>query len=117
VISHYWEANHHPVAVLNGDASRKVLEIVAWVASNVTLSAAGSSDPEDDSLDYSWSFYKQPSLYKEEILIESNSSASTTVTIPSDAGGKNIHIILQLLDDGSPHLYSYRRLGPRASLR
>lgn len=42
--------------------------------------------------------------------IENSSSASSTVTIPSDASGKNIHVILEIHDDGSPNLYAYRRV-------
>jgi hypothetical protein len=32
------------------------------------------------------------------------------VAIPSNARGKNIHIILELHDNGSPNLYAYRRV-------
>lgn len=42
--------------------------------------------------------------------IQNKSSKSTSVTIPSNAGGKNIHIILELYDNGSPNLYAYRRV-------
>ena len=30
--------------------------------------------------------------------------------IPSNAGGKNLHMILELHDDGKPNLYAYRRV-------
>jgi len=110
ITENYADANHHPLAVLNGDTTRQVLEVSASPGSNVRLSAAGSSDPDGDSLNYSWTFYEEPSSYRGKVSIETNSSASTTVTIPSDAGGKNIHIILKLHDNGSPNLYAYRRM-------
>ena len=56
VTSRYSDANHHPIAVVNGDTSKRVLEVSASPGSSVALSANGSSDPDDDSLAYSWSF-------------------------------------------------------------
>jgi hypothetical protein len=110
VSSKFSEANHHPVAVVNGDTSRRVLEVTASVGSSVTLDARGSSDPDDDSLVYSWSFYKEPSSYDESVTIESREDASATVSVPPNASGKDIHIILEVHDDGSPNLYAYRRV-------
>jgi len=106
----YADANHHPIAVVNGDATKQVLEVSASPGSRVTLSAAGSSDPDDDSLAYSWMFYREPSSYRESVKIENELSASATVTVPADASGKNIHIVLEVHDDGVPHLYAYRRV-------
>jgi len=108
--SDYSKANHHPVAVVNGNATKQVLAVTAAPGSTVVLSAAGSSDPDGDSLAYSWSFYKEPSSYSGAVSIQNSSSASATVTIPSDAGGKTIHIILEMHDNGSPNLFAYRRI-------
>ena len=108
--SDYAKANHHPIAVVNGDRTRQVLEISASPGSTVALSAHGSSDPDDDSLVYAWSFYKDPSSCKVSVSIENESSQSASVVVPSDAGGKTIHIILELHDNGSPNLYAYRRV-------
>jgi hypothetical protein len=110
ITSKYSDANHHPVAVVNGDTSKRVLEVSATTGSSITLSAAGSSDPDDDSLIYSWSFYKEPSSYNESVTIQSHDTASATVSVPSNASGKSIHIILELHDDGAPNLYAYRRV-------
>ncbi len=110
IASNYADANHHPIAVVNGDTSRQVLEVSVSPGSNVTLSADGSSDPDGDSLVYSWSFYSEPSSYSGNVTIENGSSDSATVAIPSNGGGKNIHIILELHDNGSPNLYAYRRV-------
>ncbi|MBL7186924.1 MAG: DUF1593 domain-containing protein [Phycisphaerae bacterium] len=108
--SDYSKANHHPVAVVNGDTTRQVLEASASAGSSLTLSAAGSSDPDNNSLTYKWSFYQEPSSYKGPVSIKNRSSASVTVVIPSNASGKNIHMILELHDNGSPNLYAYRRV-------
>jgi hypothetical protein len=106
----YSDANHHPIAVVNDDISRRVLEVTAAPGSTVDLSAAGSSDPDEDALSYAWSFYQEPSSYKGEVIIEDTSAATAKVKIPSNAGGKNLHVILELHDDGKPNLYAYRRV-------
>jgi hypothetical protein len=106
----YSKANHHPVAVLNADTTRQVLEVSAPAGSTVALIADGSSDPDGDSLVYSWFFYQEPSSYSGAVPIKNSSSASATVIIPLNASGKNIHMILGLHDNGSPNLYAYRRV-------
>ena len=110
ITSKYSDANHHPIAIVNGDTSRRVLEVSVSPGSSVTLSADGSSDPDNDSLTYVWSFYKEPSSYDESVKIENSSASSAKVTVPPDASGKNIHIILEVHDDGAPNLYAYRRV-------
>jgi hypothetical protein len=109
VTGNYAEANHHPVAVVNGDTSRRVLEVSAAPGSTVKLDANGSSDPDNNALNYAWSFYEEASSYGGSVKIE-NHSSTATVSIPHDAGGKNIHVILELHDNGSPNLYAYRRV-------
>lgn len=110
ITSTYADANHHPFAVVNGDASRQVLRISASPGSSVTLSAEGSGDPDGDSLVYSWSFYPEPGSYGGSVDVQDSSSASATVSVPSDAGGTTMHMILELHDTGSPNLYAYRRV-------
>jgi hypothetical protein len=106
----YEDANHHPVAVLNGDNSRQVLTLTASAGSSLKLSAAGSSDPDGDELIYSWSFYEEPSSYDGSVSIQNSSSANAILKIPEDAGDKTIHVILEVHDKGTPSLYAYRRL-------
>ena len=86
------------------------MEVSTSPGSSLALSADGSSDPDGDSLIYSWSFYKEPSFYSGSVSIKNSSSASSTVAIPSNASGKNIHMILEIHDNGSPNLYAYRRV-------
>lgn len=109
ITSNYSEANHHPVAVLNGDTSKQVLEMSASAGSHVNLSAEGSSDPDGHELFFSWWCYREPSSYKGTVTILNSDSVSATVEIPSDASGKTIHVILEIHDNGAPNLYAYRR--------
>ncbi len=110
ITKNYKDANHHPIAVLNGDKSRKVMEMTAVPGATVTLSANGSSDPDGDKLNYSWTYYDEPSSYDGPVEITNSKSSTANIRIPTDAGGKNIHIILELFDDGEPNLYAYRRM-------
>jgi hypothetical protein len=104
------EANHFPVAVLNGDTTMQILEMVVAPGQQVTLDASASSDPDGNKLQYSWQYYKESSSYNGDIAIQGDTSPTAKVTVPSGASGKSVHIILVLHDDGSPSLHAYRRM-------
>ncbi|MBN2575633.1 MAG: DUF1593 domain-containing protein [Deltaproteobacteria bacterium] len=110
ITSKYSDANHQPIAVVNGDKSRNVLEVSAAGGSSVTLSAEGSSDPDGNTLAYAWQFYKEPSSYTGSVTIDGASSASANVAVPTGASGKTIHVIFELKDNGKPALVAYRRV-------
>lgn len=42
--------------------------------------------------------------------IEGASAATAAVALPADAGGKTIHVILELSENGAPSLVAYRRV-------
>ncbi len=106
--SSYSSVNHHPIAVLNNDQTRDVLEIYASPGSTVDLSAAGSTDPDGNALNYSWSYYQAASTYSGSVSVGGN-GANASVQIPSNANNTEIHVILTITDNGSPSLYAYRR--------
>ncbi|AWW33330.1 hypothetical protein DN752_23740 [Echinicola strongylocentroti] len=110
ITSNYQDANHHPIVVLDGDKTRKVLYRTVAAGTTITLNAAGSSDPDGDGLHYKWSFYKEAGSYKGALTIKNHTSLKTDLEIPLDAKGKSIHIILEVYDEGEPNLYAYRRL-------
>jgi hypothetical protein len=53
------DANHNPVAVVNGDSGKEPLVIHAKVGNPVTLSAAGTSDPDGNKVKYTWWYYQE----------------------------------------------------------
>ncbi|MCF8358875.1 MAG: DUF1593 domain-containing protein [Prolixibacteraceae bacterium] len=117
VTNNYAEANHHPIAIVNGDSSLQVIEVPAKPGSTINLSAEGSSDPDGQSLSYKWFYYKGAGTYDGSVIVQNSTSASASVVIPEDATGKEIHIILEMHDSGSPALYAYRRVIINTKLR
>ncbi|GAB2632200.1 nucleoside hydrolase-like domain-containing protein [Belliella aquatica] len=110
ITSKYEDANHHPIAVLEGDQGRNVLIKTVSAGESIELSAEGSSDPDGDKLNYKWSFYNEPSSFDGTLNIQNNTTSTAQIAIPSGSKGKNIHIILEVFDDGEPNLYAYRRM-------
>jgi hypothetical protein len=103
------EANHAPVAVLNGDDTRRVLQIEADPNTEVKLSADGSSDPDNNALTFRWWTYVEAGTYWAAPAIRGADKANAVVTVPADASGRTIHVILEVTDTGKPPLVSYRR--------
>ncbi len=109
VAESYGKANHNPVAVLNGDASKSVLEMNAKPGATVTLSSAGSKDPDGNRLERTWLVYPEAGSYRRAVQLSSQSGEAASFVAPAVAKPETIHVILQLRDDGVPALYSYRR--------
>jgi hypothetical protein len=103
------EVNHAPTAVLNDDVSCVILTGKAKPRSTVRLSAVGSSDQDGDSLSYRWWVYREPSTYSAPVHIEGDDQTIAILQVPQDARGKTIHVVLEVTDDGTPPLTSYRR--------
>lgn len=108
-VKDYASANHHPVADINGDRSTEVLRLDAPVGTEFSLDASGTKDPDGNRLSYKWWVYPEPGTYAGTVTVDDASSSRATVHVSADAIGKTIHVILEVTDDGSPRLYSYRR--------
>ncbi len=105
------EANHHPIAVVNGDQSNSILRLNALAGEVITFDAHGSTDPDGDELFYKWWIYKEAGTYPGNISISDPHKIKTSVRIPSGAGGKQIHLILEVKDNSEiASLFDYRRI-------
>jgi hypothetical protein len=106
----YRQANHPPVAGFRGVVSRKVVPLEAAAGERLALDASGSKDPDGHDLSFRWYVYREASTYRGEAGLENAHTSKAVLRIPKDAGGKTIHVILELSDRGSPCLTSYRRV-------
>lgn len=103
--SSYEDANHNPVARLDGGNQRTVSP-----GQLVTLDASGSWDPDDDSLHFEWFHYREPSTFKSSITLENANTSTVSFRAPNVSSRQSIHIILKLRDGGGPHLFDYQRV-------
>jgi len=109
------KANHNPVLVLQGDASKNAVTIEARPGTPVTVSSAGSVDPDGQPLAFSWFVYPEAGTALIEVsqrvaIHPSANGTKVTLTIPSDSPEGTVHVILAAQDNGTPRLTSYRRL-------
>ena len=73
------------------------------------LSAAGTTDPEGDTLFYRWWQYLEADSADTEVKITNADAEKTSFTAPDEVGRK-VHIILEVTDSGTPALTRYQRV-------
>jgi hypothetical protein len=109
VASEFAKANHPPVAVLNGDRTRQILELSAKSGDTVKLSAAGSSDPDGQPLAMTWQFYREAGTFSGEVKLSAETGETTSFIAPEVKQPETLHVILRVQDSGTPSLCGYRR--------
>ena len=104
----YNKANHHPVVSVNGDSSFSPISIKADKRSVVALDAGKTHDNDkNDKLTYRWHVYEEPGTLK-GVTITNNDQPRCKVNLPDSKG--TVHIILEVTDNGTPNLTSYKRV-------
>jgi Cellulose-binding Sde182, nucleoside hydrolase-like domain/Cellulose-binding protein Sde0182, C-terminal domain len=109
-VKSFAEANHAPVAVVNGQTNKSIRHLDVAAGMPVRLSAHGSADPDGNRLAYEWMVYPEAGSYTREVQLENAWSAQAILHVPPDATDKTIHVILTVRDDGDPPLAAYRRI-------
>ena len=105
-VKSFGEANHPPVVVL-GNANN----LDAQPGVTIKLSAQGTSDPDGDKLSFHWWQYEEADTYDGTVDIQNADQQEASFTVPDDAGnGETIHIICEVMDDGTPNLTRYQRI-------
>lgn len=103
------EVNHAPKAVLNKDSSSNIMYLKAKPGKRIRLNAAGSTDPDGDAVSYHWFYYKSAGDYAGEVVIDNPKDQEQNLLIPQNIGDAKIHFVLEVRDNGSPALVSYKR--------
>ena len=103
-VKDFSNANHAPVARLNGSNQRDVKP-----GETVKL-AATATDPDGDKLTFRWWQYSEADSAKATVKITSSDSANEASFVVPDEPGKQVHIILEVTDDGTPPLVGYQRV-------
>ncbi|KAF2748288.1 DUF1593-domain-containing protein [Sporormia fimetaria CBS 119925] len=124
--SEFGHANHHPVVSINGATGTQPVRIAADPGSTVKLDATWSYDPDaSDTLTFRWWQYKEPSATQWDVEAEvaeleirklDGEGRVVEVGIPRVGDGelatkgRLLHLILEVMDSGTPRLTSYRRV-------
>ncbi len=103
-------ANHNPVAVANGVAGRAPVLVTARGGESLNLSAAGSSDPDQNKITAKWFAYPEAGTVREPVQMVTHSPDEITAFVPKVKEPATAHIVLQVTDDGTPSLTTYRRV-------
>jgi hypothetical protein len=104
------EANHNPVIVIEGDSIKAIIYKDIEVGQTFSADASNSYDPDGDNLSFEWFYYPEAGTYNGELLLVGSDSPKVHLTIPNDAEGSELHVILRVRDNGNPNLCSYRRI-------
>ncbi|HYO83246.1 MAG TPA: nucleoside hydrolase-like domain-containing protein, partial [Bryobacteraceae bacterium] len=102
------QVNHAPAVTLNGDNTQRVLTIKAIPGQTVPLTAA-ARDRDGNAVSYHWWVYREAGTYRGDVTIVNGTAAAASLTIPGDASKATMHVVLEVTDDGSPALTTYRR--------
>ncbi len=103
-------ANHQPVAIVDGDPSRAVLRREIASGETLSLDTTGCSDPDGDALTCHWWPYVEAGTLKENVSLPADDAERCTLVAPHVNTPGELHLILEVTDDGEPPLTSYRRV-------
>jgi hypothetical protein len=130
----FTKANHAPVAIVNGEADTALpLCIEVEAGETIHLDSSQSYDPDGDALTFTWFHYKEPTIAMgvwdllipniEIVDIDEVPGRKVQITMPlvgqcavdyktgePQRKGHTYHFILEVKDNGTPALVSYKRV-------
>jgi hypothetical protein len=80
----------------------------------VTLSAAGTHDPDGDALELSWWIDAEAGTLltgagASPVTLSAEAGPRTSLVAPDVSKPETLHVILEVRDAGTPSLWAYRR--------
>jgi len=109
IANNYEKANHNPHVILNGNITKEVIYLNADGRKQISLSAAGTTDPDGNNLNLKWWIYPEAGTI-EGAFLHNYDGEETIVDLSGVTNSGTLHVILQVNDDGEPNLYAYRRV-------
>ncbi len=103
-------ANHNPIVSLNGNVGKSIAHGIVKDGEQVTLSAAGTSDPDGDQVSFKWFVYKEAGAFPGYVELGTADRQDVSFTMPKLEKGQELHIILEVKDSGEPSQFAYRRV-------
>ncbi|KAL3462522.1 hypothetical protein BJX64DRAFT_277063 [Aspergillus heterothallicus] len=130
------KANHAPVLAVNGSSGPEPLRLDVEAGGSVVLDASESYDPDGDELQFNWFQYREPTTAMGVIIDPQvvdleirplgrigEEQRKVEVALPgpekcsidflsgkAKAKGQELHLVLEVKDNGDPCMYSYKRV-------
>lgn len=108
-VKDYDEANHSPIASVNGSSVREALTIRKKPGEIIHLDASKSKDPDGDQLRYEWMVYPEAGSFDGTSMLKPD-GANASLSMPELAEGTSLHIILKVTDNREPNITAYKRI-------
>ncbi|HLL69224.1 MAG TPA: nucleoside hydrolase-like domain-containing protein [Micromonosporaceae bacterium] len=105
VTSNFRDANHNPVARVNGALTR-----TAAPGSTVTLDASPTTDPDGNQLTFKWWQYYDADSVSARVAISNDTARTGASFVVPNERGRQIQVILEVTDNGTPALTHYQRI-------
>jgi hypothetical protein len=103
-VKEFKEANHAPVAKVQGALKHDVK------AGETVKLAATANDPDGDKLTCKWWQYADADSVAATVTINNSDSLDKAGFVVPNEPGKQVHIILEVTDNGTPTLTYYQRV-------
>ena len=95
---------------MNGNKGQAVAMAIAQAGETVRLSAKGTSDPDSHALTFRWFVYKEASQFSGNAQLNNPGAEEISFVMPKLGAGQELHLICEVKDNGTPALFSYRRV-------
>src|ERR1017187_6679289 len=103
-VKDFKDANHPPVARVKGSLQRDVK------AGDTVRLEATATDPDGNQLTYKWWQYANADSATNTVTIANSDSLGKASFVVPNEPGKQIQIILEVTDNGTPSLVGYQRV-------